>query len=330
MILQIEKLVKSFNKKEGAVINAIDLTIEKGKVISIVGESGSGKTTLTRLIAGLETQDKGTIVLNGEIVANDKVFVSPVDRKIGIVFQDYALFPHLTVYDNVVYGISTSKNKKKRVDEVLNLVGLDGYANRFPHQLSGGQQQRVALARALAPMPQLVILDEPFSNLDTTLKLQLRNEIFDILRKTNVTAIFVTHDTQDAIAIADEIVVLKNGNVIQQGSAEVLYKNPIDLYVASFFGTVCLLKDDDLKVFGFTKEEGKEYAIRLKDFQINGNNSYTTEALVQKSLFFGEYYFNTLKLPNGTVVNCTSKQQQEGVVELGFESNVVLSFNGVK
>ncbi len=329
IILHIEKLFKSYNKKEGVVINGVDLAIEKGKIVCVVGESGSGKTTLTRLVAGLETQDHGVIKLNDKIVASDKVFIPPEDRKIGMVFQDYALFPHLTVYKNVAYGIADSQDKEVRVAEVLKLVGLEGYANRFPHQLSGGQQQRVALARALAPKPQLLILDEPFSNLDVALKLQLRNEIFDIIKRTNVTAIFVTHDTQDAVAISDEIVVLKKGKIIQQGSSEVLYKSPVDLYVASFFGTVFRLQDDDLEIFGLASETEKHYAVRLKDLQVNTNCTYSTEVFVEKSLFFGEYYLNTVKLSNDTVVNCMSIQKLEGKVTLGIEKNAVLAFGDI-
>src|SRR5690606_846250 len=199
-MLTVNSLSKSFNKGKTFALRDVSFHLNQGDVYAIVGESGSGKTTLIRLIAGLESPDEGTIFINNELVSSIKKNVKPEKRNIGLVFQEYALFPHLTVLDNVLYGISKLKNKKEQADEVLSLVGLLDYKGRYPHQLSGGQQQRVALARALAPKPSLLILDEPFSNLDAMLRAQLRNEVFDIIKKSGVTAIFVTHDTQDALS----------------------------------------------------------------------------------------------------------------------------------
>lgn len=235
-VLKITQLSKAYNNKDGYVLNDVSLTINKGTIIAIVGESGSGKTTLTRLISGLETPNKGTIKINGITVNSDSIFTPPERRNIGMVFQDYALFPHLTIAKNIGYGLRKSNTKKQRISEVLALVNLTDYEQRYPHQLSGGQQQRVALARAIAPNPEILILDEPFSNLDEQLRLKLRNELFDIIKKTNVTALFVTHDTEDVVAISDEIIVLQKGEIVQKGTTKSLINKPINSYVELLFG----------------------------------------------------------------------------------------------
>ena len=232
-ILQLKKLTKTFSKGRVKALNAISFSLHKGKILAVVGESGSGKTTLIRLITGLETQDYGTIAFKNNVLSSDSIFIEPEKRNIGMVFQEYALFPHFTVFDNVAFGISG--NKKERVAEVLDLVALKGFEKRFPHELSGGQQQRVALARALAPKPELLILDEPFSNLDVILRQQLRSDIKKILKKTNTTAIFVTHDIKDALKISDEILVLQKGNLLQYGNTEEIFKNPNCEYVSLLF-----------------------------------------------------------------------------------------------
>jgi len=232
-ILQLKKLTKTFSKGKVKALNAISFSLHKGKILAVVGESGSGKTTLIRLITGLETQDYGTIAFKNNVLSSDSIFIEPEKRNIGMVFQEYALFPHFTVFDNVAFGISG--NKKERVAEVLDLVALKGFEKRFPHELSGGQQQRVALARALAPKPELLILDEPFSNLDVILRQQLRSDIKKILKKTNTTAIFVTHDIKDALKISDEILVLQKGNLLQYGNTEEIFKNPNCEYVSLLF-----------------------------------------------------------------------------------------------
>lgn len=234
-LLEIQNIYKRFNKGEVVALNNVSLGLEKGKILAIVGESGSGKTTLIRLITGLETLDEGEIKLNDEMVSSNQIFIAPQHRNVGMVFQDYALFPHLTIFKNIAYGISKRPNKKERVKEVLELVGLTGMEKRYPHELSGGQQQRVALARAIAPNPELLILDEPFSNLDVILRNQLRQDIVSILKKTNTTAIFVTHDIKDALEVSDEILVLQNGNVLQQGNTQEVYKNPKGAYVELLF-----------------------------------------------------------------------------------------------
>ncbi|MBS9774109.1 MAG: ABC transporter ATP-binding protein [Tenacibaculum sp.] len=234
-VLEIQNLTKTFNNGKVKALNGVSFSLNKGEIISVIGESGSGKTTLTRLITGLETVDKGEIILNNKLISSDKVFLSPEKRNVGMVFQDYALFPHLTVYENVVYGISHQKDKKDRVLEMLTLVNLQRYEKRYPSELSGGEQQRVALARALALNPDLLILDEPFSNLDIILRNQLREEVVSIIQEAKKTAIFVTHDVKDALAISDKIIVLQKGKIIQQGITKDVYENPNSSYVKLLF-----------------------------------------------------------------------------------------------
>ena len=234
-ILSLQNITKTYPNSKFPAISDFDMILKKGKILAIVGESGSGKTTLSRLIAGLETPDKGTIVLNNIIVASNNRFIEPDKRSIGMVFQDYALFPHLTVKKNIAYGISKDKDKKKRVLELLELVKLNGLETRYPHQLSGGQQQRVALARALAPKPELLILDEPFSNLDASLKSQLRQDLFEIITQTNISVLFITHDTDDAMAVSDTIAIIRNGKIVQSSAIKTVRESPKNNYVASLF-----------------------------------------------------------------------------------------------
>ncbi len=239
-IVQVDQLSKSFNKGKVKALDNISFSLTKGNILAIVGESGSGKTTLIRLIAGLETVDKGKILLNDELVSSEIKHKAVENRNIGMVFQEYALFPHLTVFKNVSYGISNAVNKKERVQEVLKLVGLENYEERYPHELSGGQQQRVALARSLAPKPKLLILDEPFSNLDVILRNQLRNDIVKILKQTNTTTIFVTHDIKDALMVSDEIIVLQKGILLQKGITKEVIQQPNNEYVKLLFDSVSL------------------------------------------------------------------------------------------
>ncbi|EGA88387.1 ABC transporter related protein [Planococcus donghaensis MPA1U2] len=213
MFVTIENLCFSYPNTKAVALDNFSLQIEKGEVISILGRSGSGKSTVLRLLAGLENPSVGKVTIQDQVLCDNKTFIQPEKRGIGMVFQDYALFPHMTVADNILFGLFRMKKsaKQKRLHEVLELVELEGYENRYPHQLSGGQQQRVAIARALAPNPHLLLLDEPFSNLDAELQEKIRKELRDILKKANITSIFVTHDEKDAHILADRIVKIKNG-----------------------------------------------------------------------------------------------------------------------
>lgn len=234
-IVEVKSASKSFDNGKIKAVDNISFSLNKGQILSIIGESGSGKTTLVRLITGLETADSGQIFLQNELVSSENVFVAPEKRKIGMVFQDYALFPHFTVFENVAYGISKNADKKKRISEVLEIVDLIGFEKRCPHELSGGQQQRVALARALAPNPELLILDEPFSNLDVVLRNQLRTELASILKNTKKTAIFITHDVKDATIISDKLLILQNGQKVQEGTVQELSETPKTEYVRLLF-----------------------------------------------------------------------------------------------
>ncbi len=216
-------------------LDDFDLVVDDGSIVSLLGPSGCGKTTALRAIAGFEPPDAGTISIGGRTVFADGVDVPPEKRRVGMVFQEYALFPHLNVADNVGYGV-TEEDRAARIAEVLDLVGLTGMDERLPSELSGGEQQRVALARALAPRPDVVLLDEPFSNLDAPQRDRMRREVRRILRDAGATAVFVTHDQSEALAIADTVAVMRDGRVVQVGSPLDVYQSPADPWVASFLG----------------------------------------------------------------------------------------------
>ncbi|SHE65635.1 iron(III) transport system ATP-binding protein [Marinitoga hydrogenitolerans DSM 16785] len=205
MFLYIEDIWFKYDKE--FVLKGVDFQISKGETVAILGESGSGKSTILRIIAGFERQQKGIIRLEDQILSSKNKFLLPEKRHIGFVFQDYALFPHMTVKQNIEYA------KKGKYKNMLKLVDLEGFENRYPHELSGGQQQRVALARTLAVEPKLLLLDEPFSNLDEMLKDKIRNDLKNILKKAKITTIIVTHDKNDAYALANKIITLKDGKV---------------------------------------------------------------------------------------------------------------------
>jgi iron(III) transport system ATP-binding protein len=228
VFVQIENLQYQYKNTSELTIKDFSLIIEKGETIAILGESGSGKSTLLRLIAGLEIPRSGLISINGTKFVDHRTFVAPEKRGIGMVFQDYALFPHMTVEKNIKYGLRnmTRKQKQARLEEMLTLVNLSDYKKRYPYELSGGQQQRVALARALAPAPSLLIFDEPFSNLDASLQVKIRDDLRAILKQTGITSIFVTHDQTDAKALADRIVYIEKGVVQNIMSLNTGIKSP--------------------------------------------------------------------------------------------------------
>jgi iron(III) transport system ATP-binding protein len=225
------------SKRYGAV-QAVDdarLCVERGEFVALLGPSGCGKTTLLRLIAGFEEPEGGTVEVGGVPVAGNGVWVPPERRQVGMVFQDYALFPHLNVAENVGFGLPR-RERATRVPAVLALVDLCGLGDRYPHELSGGQQQRVALARALAPKPDLVLLDEPWSNIDPQLRGSMRDELARILRSIHVTVVLVTHDREEAFSLADRIALMRNGTVVQEGTPEELYLAPATRWAAEFVG----------------------------------------------------------------------------------------------
>ncbi|MFG1929578.1 ABC transporter ATP-binding protein [Mycobacterium sp. NPDC048908] len=236
-VLEVKRLAKSFNGH--TVLHGVDLDLEPGTTTAVVGASGCGKTTLLRLIAGFETPDAGTIAIDGREVASQSSAVPPHRRGVGYVAQDGALFPHLTVGQNIAYGLRGAgrRETRRRVDELLETVSLDrSFASRRPHQLSGGQQQRVALARALARHPVLMLLDEPFSALDTGLRASTRKAVAGLLTGAGVTTLLVTHDQEEALSIADQVAVMRDGVFTQVGSPQQVYRQPADRFTAEFLG----------------------------------------------------------------------------------------------
>jgi len=239
-ILSIQQISKTFSGSSSRAVNHVSFTLKQGELLGLLGPSGCGKTTLLRILAGFEKPDHGQIYLAGRLVNDHNLLIPPEKRNTGMVFQDYALFPHLTIADNIAFGLETKQPRlsrtdiKSRISEVLALVGLTGLEKRFPHELSGGQQQRIALARALAPQPALILLDEPLSNLDVKVRQKLRHEIRRILKQSGITGIFVTHDQEEALAISDQIAVMQNGNLEQIGTPEEIYTQPASRFVAGF------------------------------------------------------------------------------------------------
>jgi len=235
-VLQLRGVRQSYGNH--AVVRDLSLSLARGAIGCLLGPSGCGKTTVLRCIAGFEAIAGGEVHIAGRQVSGANLLVAPEDRHIGMVFQDYALFPHLTVADNIGFGVRklARAQRESRIADLIAAVGLDGNAARFPHELSGGQQQRVALARALAPEPALLLLDEPFSNLDTDLRERLSLEVRDIIKRSNTTAILVTHDQHEAFAIADEIGIMRGGAIEQWAEAYALYHRPASRFVADFVG----------------------------------------------------------------------------------------------
>lgn len=235
-ILHLENVTKQFSENTYPAVDNVSLTLQQGDVLGLLGPSGCGKTTLLRMIAGFERLESGSIEIAGQIVCNTSRYIPAEQRDIGVVFQDYALFPHLNVAENVAFGLKniSKQQAQKRVAEVIELVSLKGLEKRYPYELSGGQQQRVALARALAPQPQIMLLDEPLSNLDIQVRLRLREEVREILKAAQTSAIFVTHDQEEALAISDIVGVMQQGHLEQLGTPEEVYTHPASRFVAEF------------------------------------------------------------------------------------------------
>jgi iron(III) transport system ATP-binding protein len=237
LAIEATGLSKTFG--EVAALAGFDIAVEEGQTLTLLGPSGCGKTTALRVIAGFERPDAGVVSVGGLPVAGPGLHVLPERRRVGMVFQDYALFPHMSVAANVSYGLvkgDRDRKDPKRVAEVLELVGMSGTEKRLPHELSGGQQQRVALARALAPRPAVILLDEPFSNLDASLRQRVRRELKEILREARATALFVTHDQEEALSLSDLVAVMREGRVVQVATPPDLYRVPSDPWVAGFLG----------------------------------------------------------------------------------------------
>lgn len=266
VILQLENVTFKFDSVTPPVVAEINLTIIAGNILALLGPSGCGKTTLLRIVAGLEFPQIGTVKIANQLVAGNGNCIPPQQRQIGMLFQNYALFPHFSVAKNITYGLRFAKAKEryKYVKELLDLVRLTGLENRYPHQLSGGQQQRVALARALAAQPKILLLDEPLSNLDMQIRLQLREEILAILKAKQISAIFVTHDQQEALAIADRVAVMRAGKLQQVGTPEEVYHQPNSRFVAEFVSQSNFLP---------TRRKGNLWKTEIGDFVLTHRNT---------------------------------------------------------
>ena len=240
LIIRARSLSKSYVEEVG--LTDFNLDVWKGSIFGILGVSGSGKTTALRLLAGFENPDSGIIEMHDKTVFSEEVNLPPEERNIGMVFQDYALFPHLNVEKNIAFGLSNEEINNGRLNEVLEMCNLNQYKNKFPQDISGGQQQRVALARALAPKPDVILLDEPFTSLDAQMARQLRDEVVSLLNETETTAIIVTHDQEEALSVCDIVSVLEEGKVIQSATPQEIYLNPISQNVANSVGDPNIIK----------------------------------------------------------------------------------------
>jgi len=310
-LLAINALRHAYGSNE--VIKGLSLTLNKGTIGCLLGASGCGKTTVLRCIAGFDPVQAGEISLNGQIVSRRGVLLPTEARHVGMVFQDYALFPHLTVAENVAFGLRDGDRaaRARRVDEVLEVVGLPGVRDKYPDELSGGQQQRIALARALAPRPDLLLLDEPFSNLDVDFRAKLSVEVREILKQQNTTAILVTHDQHEAFSLADEIGIMRDGAIEQWDTPYRLYHEPVTRYVADFIGQGVFLPGTvlaqarirlELGVFQastFDWPRGTEVDVLLRPDDILHDDASPLQAKVLHKAFRGAQFLYTLQLPAG-------------------------------
>ena len=240
LIIRARSVTKSYGSE--IVLSDFNLDVWNGSIVGILGISGAGKTTALRLLAGFDKPDTGIIEMRNRVISSEDTFLPPEERNVGMVFQDYALFPHLNVEKNISFGLSRDEIKSGRLEEVLSMCNLETYRNKFPQELSGGQQQRVSLARALAPKPEVILLDEPFTSLDAHMARDLREEVVSLLRQTETTAIIVTHDQEEALSVCDVVSVLENGSVIQSATPQEIYLNPVSQTVANSVGDPNILK----------------------------------------------------------------------------------------
>jgi iron(III) transport system ATP-binding protein len=269
-LLKVVDLHHAYEEK--SVFEGLNLEIKKGEIHCLLGPSGCGKSTFLKCLTGFETPNKGEIHFNESVMFDGKVNIAPEKRKIGLVFQDYSLFPHLNIKKNIAFGLDKMPKERQSslVSELLHLVNLNGYEDKFPHELSGGEQQRVAIARALAPNPSFILLDEPFSNLDPGLRRSLRAQLKSILKEKEVTAIFITHDQQEAFELGDRISILKDKKIIQTGTPLELYETPADMFVANFIGSGIFLdaeidNNSDVQLpFGKLSIEVNDHIIKRK------------------------------------------------------------------
>lgn len=315
MKLEIERLSKHFSGNQYPAVDNITFCMQAHEILSFVGPSGCGKTTTLRLIAGLERPEQGIIRLDQHIISDAHTFVPPEKRNIGMVFQDHALFPHLSVFDNIAFGLqgNTKAEKKDRVSELMKLVGVEALSKRFPHVLSGGERQRIALARALAPEPALLLMDEPFSSLDAHLRLEVREQIRNILKASQSTVIFVTHDQEEALFMGDRLAVFNQGKMEQIGFPETIFHDSGSRFVAAFMGDSDFVRGTSISS-GFQTELGLleqqnhyspgtdiEIAIRADDIDFEVNQQGNGKII--NRFFRGAFNFYRIELDSGEIVH---------------------------
>ena len=326
MYVELKNINKNFGDYKAS--DNVNFGVEKGKLIGLLGPSGSGKTTILRMIAGLETPDSGDIIIDG-VRVND---LAASKRGIGFVFQNYALFRYMTVYDNIAFGLRVQKADKKKIDErvreLIKLIGLEGLEKRYPSQLSGGQRQRVAFARALAPNPQLLLLDEPFAAIDAKVRKELRSWLREMIEKLGVTSIFVTHDQDEAIEVADEIIITNKGRIEQTGTPIEIYHNPKTAFTASFFGETTFV-DDYSKFHNFEHIENAEKAIVRPEFvkvtkknEVQKYKSSASHGVTKNVLFRGDSIEVVVDV-DGTELKAR-RGLDEQAIEVGEEVDVFL------
>lgn len=316
--LNVQHLVKHFPGTQQSAVNNISFELSSGEILALVGPSGCGKTTTLRIIAGLERPDSGSVRLHDRVVVSESVFVQPEKRGVGMVFQDHALFPHITVSENVAFGLrgQTPAQIKQSVGEMLHLVGLLPLAKRYPHALSGGERQRVALARALAPRPVLVLMDEPFSSLDADLRLEMREQVRGILKSMQATVVFVTHDQDEALYMGDRLAVLNKGRLEQIGTPEEIFHESDTRFIAEFMGDSDFLKGKVVpagiqteigfvrQVVSFADSTLVEIAVRADDidFQVGEQEN----SVIVDRFFRGAFNLYRLRLDSGQILHAMS------------------------
>jgi len=335
-LLKIDKLTCRYDSTD--IIAGLSLSLNEGDIGCLLGPSGCGKSTILRAIAGFHPVSKGEISLRDKVISSENQSLAPEKRPVGMVFQDYALFPHMTIAQNIAYGLNkvSRKARKIKVAEMLELVNLSDLAERYPHELSGGQQQRVSLARAMAPEPSLILLDEPFSNLDVELRKRLSLNIRDILKSLNMTAILVTHDQQEAFAMCDHIGVIKDGVIQQWDTPYNLYHEPVNRFVASFVGQGCFIKGTQLTHEAFETElgviegnrayqwpNGSHVDILVRPDDIVFNSESSISANIISKTFAGTSTLYRLKLSSGSIVEGLFPSHQD--LYIGNQINISLA-----
>jgi iron(III) transport system ATP-binding protein len=333
LALEVSAVDKSFGATRALV--DVDLDVADGELLALVGPSGCGKSTLLRVIAGLNAADRGEVRIGGRLVEDGSRRADPEQRDVGLVFQEHALFPHLTVSQNIMFGLraSTRPERRRRAERWLGTIGLPGSGDRYPHELSGGERQRVALARALAPQPRLMLLDEPFASLDPNLRAQIRGDVMHLLHETGTAAVFVTHDQAEALAIGDRIAVMRAGRIEQVGSPVEVFHHPANRFVAGFMGEARFLEIDpltDMTELGPTATRRREptatrslLVVRPRDVRIDCTDAppHAVQAKVVESEFHGATRVYELALPSGARV----RSEQPYEVELHLGDSVYVS-----